>query len=98
MRSLKVRASTSAGPAAGNGTIIVTGRVGNACAAALRDEAGKEAAAAARCRNRRRGRFMVFLLRNRRRDRRSRRAVHSGVMPFASMNFVQFLISFSSLV
>src|ERR1700732_3364902 len=62
MRSLKIRASTSAGPAAGNGTTIVIGRVGKACAAALRDADGKIAAAAARCRNRRRGRFILFLL------------------------------------
>src|SRR5215831_13196323 len=50
IRSLKMRASTSAGPAAGNGTTIVIGRAGKACAAALRDAAGKMAAAAARCR------------------------------------------------
>src|ERR1700719_1625859 len=62
MRSLKMRASTSAGPAAGNGTTIVIGRVGKACAAALRVVAGKIAATAVRCRNRRRGRFILFLL------------------------------------
>src|SRR5262249_30879467 len=70
MRSLKMRASTSAGPAAGNGTTIVIGRVGKACAAALRDAAGKMAAAAARFRtrgrNRRRGRLTMF---------------HCGLMP-----------------
>ena len=36
MRSLKMRASTSAGPDAGNGTTIVIGRVGKACADAFR--------------------------------------------------------------
>src|ERR1700738_4589982 len=62
MRSLKIRASTSAGPAAGNGTTIVIGRVGKTCATVLRVAAGRIAAAPAKCRNRRRGRFILFLL------------------------------------
>src|SRR5229473_6846401 len=61
MRSLRMRASTSAGPAAGNGTTIVIGRAGKACAAALRHADGRMAAPAAKGRTerrkRRRGRF-----------------------------------------
>jgi hypothetical protein len=44
----------SAGPAAGNDTIIVIRRAGNACTAALRDRAGNEVGDP-RCRDRRRG-------------------------------------------
>jgi hypothetical protein len=46
MRSLKMRASTSAGPDAGNGTTIVIGRVGKACADAFRVTCKMSAAAA----------------------------------------------------
>src|SRR6516164_3933573 len=46
MRSLKMRASTSAGPDAGNGTTMVIGRVGNACADAFRVTCRMSAAAA----------------------------------------------------
>src|SRR5215470_14580351 len=63
-RSVKMRASTSAGPAAGNGTTIVIGRVGKACAAALRSADGTTAAAAVSCRNWRRGRFIPCFPRN----------------------------------
>src|SRR5262249_36570896 len=46
-----MRAETSVPPPAGNGTIIVTGRVGYACADAIRDTAVSAAAHAAKCRN-----------------------------------------------
>jgi hypothetical protein len=56
-----MRASTSAGPAAGNGTTIVIGRAGKDCATALRHADGTTAAPAAEGRTRRRkcrrGRF-----------------------------------------
>src|SRR5262245_65611967 len=45
-------------PPAGKPTIKRTGRVGYACAHAIRDRAGSAAAPAARCRNVRRGSFI----------------------------------------
>src|SRR5215467_7326418 len=63
-RSVRMRASTSAGPAAGNGTTSAIGRVGKACAAALRNTDGTKAAPAAKWRKRRRGRFTAVPPRN----------------------------------
>src|SRR5262245_44243212 len=53
-----IRPTTSEAPPAAKGTIIVRVRVGEACAPAIRDKAGSATAAAARCRNCRRGSFM----------------------------------------
>src|SRR5262249_25377976 len=61
MRSFKTRASTSAGPAAGNGTIMVTGRAGKLCAAAPSDVARSATAPAAAWKNRRRRSVMAHL-------------------------------------
>src|SRR5262245_56303972 len=54
MRSFRTRASTSAGPAAGNGTMMGTGPDGKPCAPALRDVAASAAAPAASWKNSRR--------------------------------------------
>src|SRR5262245_43057080 len=59
MYSPTIRALTSVDPPAANGTTIVTGRVGKACAHATRETAGSAAAPAARCRNCRRGSFTL---------------------------------------
>src|SRR5262249_21793573 len=58
MCSAKTRASVVVAPPAGNGTILVTGRAGQACAHAMRRTAGSAAAPAATCKNARRGSFM----------------------------------------
>src|SRR5262245_52450043 len=50
----------SVGPPAAKGATTRTGRVGYACAFAIRDTAGSAAAPAARCRNCRRGSFMTL--------------------------------------
>src|SRR5262250_2504147 len=52
------RPTTSVSPPGGNGTIIVIGRDGYACARAARGTAGSAAAPAARCRKFRRGSFI----------------------------------------
>src|SRR5712691_1674357 len=57
-----MRATTSLVPPGANGTTIVMGRVGYACAQATRERAGS-AAAPARCRNLRRGSFIGVPLR-----------------------------------
>jgi hypothetical protein len=49
--SAKIRANTSTGPPAAYGTIMVIGRVGYACALAIRDTVGRAATPAARRRN-----------------------------------------------
>ena len=51
----------SPAPPAVKPTMIRTGRVGYACALAMRDAAGSAAAHAARCRKFRRGSFMLNL-------------------------------------
>src|SRR6266702_5520560 len=55
------RANTSVGPPGANGTTMRTGRVGQACDHAIRDTAGSAAAPAARCKNFRRGSFIMCL-------------------------------------
>src|SRR5215471_3894439 len=55
------RAVMSLTPPGANGTTMRTGRVGYACAQAMRDAAGSAAAPAARCRKVRRGSFMASL-------------------------------------
>jgi hypothetical protein len=54
MCSPTIRAPTSVAPPGANGTMMVTGRVGYACALATRDTTGRAAVPAAKCRNRRR--------------------------------------------
>src|ERR1700692_2380667 len=54
MRSAMKRAKVSIAPPAAVGTTIVIGREGEACPKATGDMAGRAAATAARCRNRRR--------------------------------------------
>ena len=58
--SAQGRARASKPPPGGNGTTSRIGRVGYACACAVRDAAEDAAAPASRCRNRRRGIFIVF--------------------------------------
>src|SRR5262245_17383609 len=60
MRSARSRPTTSVGPPAANGTIMVMGRDGYVCAVATLENVGATAAAPANCRNFRRGRFMAF--------------------------------------
>src|SRR5262249_22403986 len=53
------RARVSNAPPGGNGTTSRIGRVGYACAQAMRETAGSAAAPAARCKNLRRGSFIL---------------------------------------
>src|SRR5215470_16719741 len=63
IRSARIRANVSVGPPAANGTTIVMGFVGYACAPAMRESIGSAEAPAARRRNFRRGsRMRVALL------------------------------------